>query len=249
MSAEVSAEVSASETGRGSGLRIEGIDVAYGRTHILFDVSVEVPRGSLVCVMGRNGAGKTTLLNAIMGLLPLRGGRITFEGQDLAKLPAYGRARAGLGYVPQGHQVFPHLTVRENLLVVLERARVTDRSALDEALDVFPMVRRFVDRPAGLLSGGQAQQLAIARALVTRPKLLILDEPTEGIQPSIIAEIEDAIVALHRDRGMSILLVEQYVEFALRLGERYAVMEAGRIAQAGITADADPSAFSELLTV
>jgi urea transport system ATP-binding protein len=158
-------------------------------------------------------------------------------------------ARRGIGYVPQGHQVFPHLTAQENLQVVLERDRRGDPTAVDDALDVFPALRALLDRPAGLLSGGQAQQLAIARALVSRPKLLILDEPTEGIQPSIILEIEDAIARLHRETGVTILLVEQYVEFALRLAERYAVMEGGVIVGSGGTEGVDLAAFSDLLAV
>jgi urea transport system ATP-binding protein len=231
-------------------LEIKDLHVAYGRTEVLFGVSLHVPDGSLVCLMGRNGVGKTTLLNALMGLLPVKSGSVLLDGKELGSMPAYQRARAGIGYVPQGHQVFPHLSARENLDVVLERKSSTrDTSALDEALDVFPALRKLLDRPAGLLSGGQAQQLAIARALVTRPRLLVLDEPTEGIQPSIILEIEDAIAELHRSTGMSILLVEQYVEFALRLAERYAVMEGGEIVHEGEANDADLANFAELLTV
>jgi urea transport system ATP-binding protein len=228
-------------------IEIDDVHVAYGRTEVLFGVSLDVPAGNLVCLMGRNGVGKTTLLNAVMGLLPLRSGSVHADGRDLTGLAPHQRARAGIGYVPQGHQVFPHLSVRENLQVVDDRRR--GPSAVADALDVFPALTTLLDRPAGLLSGGQAQQLAIARALVTKPRLLILDEPTEGIQPSIIAEIEDAISSLHRTTGLAILLVEQYVEFALRLAERYAVMEGGRIHHAGLTAEAAPSEFAELLTV
>jgi urea transport system ATP-binding protein len=230
-------------------LEIDDVHVAYGRTEVVYGVSLEVPDGSLVCLMGRNGVGKTTLLNAVMGLLPVRSGAVRLDGRDLAGLAPYERARAGIGYVPQGHQVFPHLTVHENLRVVHERSRTGDATAIDDALDVFPALRGLLDRPAGLLSGGQAQQLAIARALVPRPGLLVLDEPTEGIQPSIILEIEDAITALHRGSGTSILLVEQYVEFALRLAERYAVMEGGLVTHAGDTDSADIGDFAELLTV
>jgi urea transport system ATP-binding protein len=230
-------------------LEIEDVEVSYGHTKVLFGVDLDVPDGSLVCMMGRNGVGKTTLLNAVMGLLPVGRGRISVDGVDIRKLPPYERARMGLGYVPQGHQVFPHLTTRENLDVVAQRKGRVDSAVIDEVLDVFPALRGLLKRPAGLLSGGQAQQLAIARTLTTRPQLLILDEPTEGIQPSIIMEIEDAIVRLHESTGMAILLVEQYVEFALRLADSYAVMDGGRIVARGDATTADLSSFAELLGV
>jgi urea transport system ATP-binding protein len=230
-------------------LEIEGLHVAYGPTEVLFGVSLEVPDGSLTCLMGRNGVGKSTLLNAVAGVLPVRAGSVRLDDAVINRMGAPRRARAGIGYVPQGHQVFPHLTVEENLLVVWERDRRRDRSAIDDALDVFPALRNLYGRPAGLLSGGQAQQLAIARALVSRPRLLVLDEPTEGIQPSIIMEIEDCIARLHRELGLTILLIEQYVEFALRLADRYAVMDGGVITQEGATASVELSSFAELLAV
>ena len=231
-------------------LEIRDLSVAYGRTEVLFGVSLDVPEGALVCLMGRNGVGKTTLLNAAMGVLPCRAGAVLVDGEDVTGWPAHRRARLGIGYAPQGHQVFPHMTTGENLRVVHERLGAGgDASAVDEALDVFPALRSLLDRPAGLLSGGQAKQLAIARALVTRPRILLLDEPTEGIQPSIILEIEDAIANLHRQTGISILLVEQYVEFALRLAERYAVMDSGVIVRAGDTASAERSTFADLVAV
>jgi urea transport system ATP-binding protein len=201
-------------------LEVKDLEVAYGRTQVLFGVSIEVPDNNLVCLMGRNGVGKSTFLNALLGLLPARKGTITYNGNDITGQAAWKRADSGIGYVPQGHQVFGDLTVRENL-----------------------------HKPAGLLSGGQAQQLAIARALVTRPRLLVLDEPTEGIQPSIILEIEDTIIKLHKETGMAILLVEQYVEFALRIAERYAVMDHGVIVDSGDAAGADPARFEALLGV
>jgi urea transport system ATP-binding protein len=230
-------------------LAIDGLDVAYGRTQVVFGVSLDVPSGSLTCLMGRNGVGKTTLLNTVMGLLPARSGSIRLDGEDITKAITYKRARMGIGYVPQGHQVFPGLTVRENLHVVHERARGRDPGAIDDAVDLFPALSMMMGRPAGLLSGGQAQQLAIARALVTRPQLLVLDEPTEGIQPSIIMQIEDAIAQLHASGVMTILLVEQYVEFALRLAERYAVMDAGRIEHSGDVASADRGMFASLVSI
>jgi urea transport system ATP-binding protein len=230
-------------------LEVRDLEVAYGRAAVLFGVSLDVPANTLVCLMGRNGVGKTTLLNAVMGVLPVRAGAVLVDGEDVTGWPPHRRARAGIGYAPQGHAVFPHMTTRENLVVVAERAGAADHGAIDEALDVFPALRPLLDRSAGLLSGGQAKQLAIARALVTRPRLLLLDEPTEGIQPSIILEIEDAIAALHRETGIGILLVEQYVEFALRLAERYAVMDGGVIVRSGATADVDRSAFADLVAV
>lgn len=234
-------------------LEIEGLTVAHGRTTVLFGVDLVVPDGALVCVMGRNGVGKTTLLNAVAGLLPTRGGTIRIDGADLGRLSASARAAAGIGYVPQGHPVFPHLTARQNLEVVARAAARRGGGAagerVDEVLEIFPALRPLLGRPAGLLSGGQAQQLAIARALTSRPRLLVLDEPTEGIQPSIIMEIEDAIARLHATTAMTIVLVEQYVEFAMRLADQYAVMDGGRIVAAGSTATADAEALSGLLAV
>jgi urea transport system ATP-binding protein len=230
-------------------LDIEGVEVSYGRTRVLFGVDLTIPDGELVCLMGRNGVGKTTLLRAIMGLLPLERGTVAADGNDLGRTPPFQRALSGIGYVPQGHQVFPHLSTRQNLEVVAGRSGKFDPIVIDEVLTVFPALKGLLDRPAGLLSGGQAQQLAIATVLTTRPRLLILDEPTEGIQPSIIMEIEDVIAGLHQSTGMSILLVEQYVEFALRLADRYAVMEGGVIVAAGDTESADAASFTELLGV
>jgi urea transport system ATP-binding protein len=229
-------------------LEIDELSVSYGRTQVLFDVSFDIPDGALVCLMGRNGVGKTTLLNAVMGLLPATSGSVQADGVDLRKLAPYKRARLGIGYVPQGHQVFPHLTVRQNLEVVA-RSSGPGASAIDDAVGIFPALTALMARPAGLLSGGQAQQLAIARTLTTRPRLLILDEPTEGIQPSIIMEIEDSIARLHTTTGMTILLVEQYVEFAMRLADRYAVMEGGGIVASGPASDADLASFASLLGV
>jgi len=228
---------------------VDDLEVAYGRTTVVVGVSLQVPANRLVCLMGRNGVGKSTVLSAIMGLLPVRSGRVILDGHDITDLPPYERVRAGLAYVPQERLGFPHLTVHENLVAVLEATRHRDPAAVDDALDIFPRLKPLLSRPAGFLSGGQQQQLAIARALVTRPRLLLLDEPTEGIQPSIILEIEDTIEKLHADHGMSILLVEQYVEFALRLADSYVVLDAGAVAAAGPTATLEEERVRQLLSV
>lgn len=228
---------------------VEDLEISYGRTTVVFGVSFEVPTDGLVCLMGRNGVGKSTVLSAVMGLLPARSGRVILGGRDITGLPPYERVRAGLAYVPQERLGFPYLTVNENLVAVLEATRHRDRAAIDDALEVFPRLKPLLSRPAGFLSGGQQQQLAIARALVTRPRLLLLDEPTEGIQPSIILEIEDTIEKLHADHGMSILLVEQYVEFALRLADSYVVLDAGQVAAAGDTAGLEEKRVRQLLSV
>ena len=230
-------------------LKVTGLDVAYGRAQVLFGASVEVPKGALVCVMGRNGVGKTTLLNTVMGVLSPSKGKIEFLGEDVTKLPTYERVRRGMGYVPQGHETFPHLTVWENLLVTLEATKSRDKKVVDEALDVFPRIKPFLKRKAGFLSGGQQQQLAMARALVTRPKMLILDEPTEGIQPSIVQEIEDVIERLHKEMGLAILLVEQYLDFALRLADSFIVLDAGLVVHAGTNADLHEPDVVKLLAV
>jgi urea transport system ATP-binding protein len=197
-------------------------------------VSLDVRDGALLCVMGRNGVGKTTLLRAIMGTLRPGSGTIVWEGEEIVALAPYERVRRGIAYLPQGHQTFPALTVRENLQVVAE-ACGRPSGAIDEVLALFPRLGSMLSRPAGLLSGGQKQQLALARALITDPRLLILDEPTEGLQPSIIDEIEEFIARLHRERGLSILLAEQYVDFALRVADRYVVLDAGQVVARGDT--------------
>jgi urea transport system ATP-binding protein len=230
-------------------LTVKGLDVAYGRAQVLFGVDLDAPAGALVCVMGRNGVGKTTLLKAITGVLPARAGQIVFNGEDITKLKTHQRVRLGLGYVPQGHETFPQLTVWENLQVAVEAAGGADRGAVDEALDLFPALPALLRRRAGFLSGGQQQQLAIARALVTRPKMLLLDEPTEGIQPSIILEIEEAVERLHTQAGLAILLVEQYLDLALRLADRFVILDAGEVVRSGDREDLRDSSVHQLLSV
>jgi urea transport system ATP-binding protein len=230
-------------------LNVEALEVSYGPTQVLFGVSLAVQEGGLCCLMGRNGVGKTTLLQTIVGLQPARRGSVSLSGKAITKDAPYNRVKAGIAYVPQGREAFPYLTVYENLRVVAEASERSGADAIDEALERFPRLRKLLDRPAGFLSGGEAQQLAIARALVTKPRLLLLDEPTEGIQPSIILEIEDAIADLKMNTGMSILLVEQYVDFAMRLADTYAVMDVGRIVAAGDIATFERGRVQELLAV
>jgi urea transport system ATP-binding protein len=228
-------------------LRIEAVSAGYGETPIVRDVSLEVGPGQTFCLMGRNGVGKTTLLKSVLGLLRPLAGRVHFEGRDLTSASPEVRARAGIGYVPQGREIFPHLTVRENLQVGMLANPDRPRDALDRVLGHFPMLKGMLGRKGGVLSGGQQQQLAIARVLVRDPKLLILDEPTEGIQPSIISLIGKVLGAIKAEGRVAVLLVEQYLEFALRLADRYAVMEKGSIVMQGSAADLDKEAVKPYL--
>lgn len=212
-------------------LTLEQLSVSYGEGLVLRDVSLTVPSGGAVCLMGRNGVGKTTLLKSIMGLLRPRGGRVTFDGASLNAVPTDERARRGIGYVPQGREIFPDLSVLENLRIGLIARGQSQAAIPEEIFALFPALREMLHRKGGNLSGGQQQQLAIARALVTKPKLLLLDEPTEGIQPSVILEIENVI---NRVKGsVSILLVEQHLEFARGLADSYYIMEKGTIVASG----------------
>ncbi|MGA8256659.1 MAG: ATP-binding cassette domain-containing protein [Nocardioides sp.] len=209
-------------------LELRGVTAGYGRTKVLQDVTIDIPDGGAAAVMGHNGAGKTTLLRVAVGLLPVMRGQVLLDGEDVTKLRPSGRVRRGLGYVPQGQLSFPQMTTLENLQLV-----TTDRSAIDEVIDTFPALRDLLSRRAGLLSGGQRQQLAIARTLLTKPRMLILDEPTEGIQPNVVAEIEHVIIELTRRGDLAVLLVEQHVGFALRATQNYYVLESGRITSSG----------------
>ncbi len=214
-------------------LKVESIDLAYGAAKVLRSVSVEADVGQVSCVLGRNGVGKTSLLRAIVGHQPISAGRILLDGADISKLPSYERARRGVGYVPQGREIFPLLTVRENLETGFAPVARKERFIPDEIFELFPVLGEMMHRRGGDLSGGQQQQLAIGRALVTRPKLLVLDEPTEGIQPSVIKDIGRAIDYLRQKGDMAILLVEQYFDFARELADRFIVMERGEVVMAG----------------
>jgi urea transport system ATP-binding protein len=210
-------------------LELERLNQFYGDSHILWDISLKAGEGSCLCVLGRNGVGKTTLLKTIMGLLPARSGSIRFRGQDLARQPAPARARLGIGYVPQGREIFPLLTVEENLRVGL-RGRAKPPAMVFE---LFPVLKSMLHRRGGDLSGGQQQQLAIGRALACEPRLLILDEPTEGIQPNIVSEIGEIIRRLNRQAKISVLLVEQKLAFARRVADSFCLMDKGRVMACG----------------
>ena len=214
-------------------LKVESIDLHYGAAQALRRVSVTAEVGKITCVLGRNGVGKSSLLRAIVGHQPVSAGKVVLDGQDITRMRAYERARRGIAYVPQGREIFPLLTVRENLETGFARLPADKRQISGELFDLFPVLKSMLARRGGDLSGGQQQQLAIARALVMEPQLLVLDEPTEGIQPSIIKDIGRAITYL-RDQGrMAILLVEQYFDFARALADKYAVMERGEVVLAG----------------
>jgi urea transport system ATP-binding protein len=216
-------------------LAVRSLNQSYGGSHTLWDVNLTVPHGSRTCLMGRNGMGKTTLLKCIMGLLPISSGEIAFGGVDLVAEPAEQRARLGIGYVPQGREIFPQLTVEENLRVGLGVRKSGARDIPPKIFALFPVLRQMMRRRGGDLSGGQQQQLAIGRALVLEPSLLILDEPTEGIQPNIVHEIGDILLRLNQESGLTVLLVEQKLPFARRVASDYCILEKGRcVADGGI---------------
>ena len=230
-------------------LNVKSADVSYGASRALSEVSVAAEQGKVTCVLGRNGVGKTSLIRAIAGLQPVTSGNILFEGQDITRLNTADRARRGIALVPQGREIFSTLTVEENLKTGYACLSRTSRNVPDEIFDLFPILKSMLKRRGGDLSGGQQQQLAIARALVTRPRLLLLDEPTEGIQPSIIKDIE-RVIALLRDRGeMAIILVEQYFEFAKKLADHFVILNRGKIVLAGDKEGLQSDAVRAHLTV
>lgn len=230
-------------------LQIKGLNQFYGESHILWDIDVDIKKGDCVCLMGRNGVGKTTLLKSIMGLLEIKSGTIEFGGTDLSKKDASVRAKQGIGYVPQGREIFPQLTVEENLKIGLSSRRDKVNEIPDHIFDMFPVLKQMISRRGGDLSGGQQQQLAIGRALVLEPKLLILDEPTEGIQPNIIRDIGDVITSINQEHQITVLLVEQKLPFARRVGKHFIVMERGRCATTGSMDDLDDKIIGQYLTV
>ncbi len=230
-------------------LTLSGLNQFYGQSHTLWDLNIAIPAGQCTCVMGRNGVGKTTLMQCIMGLLPLRSGVMDYLGQDLARLPAERRAELGLGFVPQGRQIFPLLTVEENLRIGLPARRDGLRQVPDYIYELFPVLKQMLGRRGGDLSGGQQQQLAIGRALVIDPKLLILDEPTEGIQPNIVHEIGDIIRRLIGEFGLTVILVEQKLPFARRVADRFVILDRGRLVADGAMSDLGDDLVRQYLTV
>lgn len=229
-------------------LEIEGLSACYGESIIIPGLSLSVPDKEIVCLIGRNGVGKSTTLKSIMGLVKTPSGSIKFDSNEIMGLKTYERASLGIGYVPQGRDIFPQLTVQENLELGLQvnggRGKVGE-----EVFELFPIIKEFLHRKGGNLSGGQQQQLAIARALVSKPKLLILDEPTEGIQPSVIEDIATAIEKVNKQLGITVLIVEQYLDFVLGISDRYYVIDKGEICLSGLTKDADQALIQSKMSI
>jgi urea transport system ATP-binding protein len=230
-------------------LEVNTIDLHYGAAQALRGISLKAPPGTVTCVLGRNGVGKTSLLRALIGEHPVSRGSIVWEDKDITGLRPYERARRGIGYVPQGRDIFPLLTVEENLETGFAPLKRRDRSVPDTVFSLFPVLRSMLGRRGGDLSGGQQQQLAIGRALVMRPRLLLLDEPTEGIQPSIIKDIGRAITYLRGLGDMAIVLVEQYLDFAQELGDYFAVMDRGQVVYSATRAEMDEAALKRALAI
>ncbi len=229
-------------------LEFRDVHVGYGRSIVLHGVSAQVPQDGVAAVLGHNGAGKSTLLRAAVGLLRPRSGQIMFQGEDITRRLPHERVARGIAYVAQGQQSFQQLTTMENLQLVAD-GRKNGKQSIDDALGLFPALTGLLERRAGLLSGGQRQQLAIARALITEPKLILLDEPTEGIQPSVVSEIEATIMSLVSERGLSVLLVEQHVGFALAAAQHYYVLESGRVTSSGAGGEQARDAVRTALSV
>lgn len=230
-------------------LEVREIDTFYGASHVLHSLSLNMERGAIECILGRNGVGKTTLLRSVIGLTPPRRGAIIFKGSDITRMRVNQRARLGIGYVPQGREIFPDISVIDNLRLGLVARSDGMTRVPDEIFDFFPMLKLLVDRPGGLLSGGEQQQLAIARALCGNPELLLLDEPTEGIQPSVVEEIERILRRIHQEKKVTILLVEQKLDFAKNVAQQFTIMVKGRVAREADIRSLTDEVVREYLTI
>lgn len=230
-------------------LDMANVTVGYGQTPVLFDVSLSINEGDIVCLLGRNGVGKTTLLRSIIGLNPLTKGNIFFDTVDITRTPTYRRARRGISYIPQGREIIPYLSVLDNLKMGFSATGRKAKRIPSEIFDFFPMLHEHLNRQGGLLSGGQQQQLAIARGLMCEPKIMLLDEPTEGIQPSIVQEIEDTLKRINQEKGITIMVVEQKITFAKQLAQRFFIMEKGELVANGATTDLTDSLLQRYLAV
>ncbi|MDR0987592.1 MAG: urea ABC transporter ATP-binding subunit UrtE [Ruminococcus sp.] len=229
-------------------LEIKNLSAAYGESKVIADLSFKVPKDRIVCLIGRNGVGKSTTLKSIMGLVKTPSGQISYNGEDIIKLPAYERVKRGIGYVPQGRDIFPRMTVEENLELGLEAGGGKTRKIPDYIYELFPVLPLFAKRKGGDLSGGQQQQLAIARALVSKPSLLVLDEPTEGIQPSIIWDISKAIRRVNTELGITVLIVEQYLKFVMGISDYLYVLEKGEVILEGETDSLSQEKVQKMMT-
>ena len=229
-------------------LKVKNVNQYYSGSHILRDVSFEVPQGTLTVLMGRNGVGKTTMVKSLMGLVPIRSGNIEFNGELIQSLAPYERVSKGIAYVPQGREIFPRLTVEENLLIGAASLKAP-KKVPDYIFDIFPVLKEMSSRNGGDLSGGQQQQLAIGRALMSQPKMIILDEPTEGIQPNIIQQIGTTLVKLVKEQGITILLIEQYLDFIKEVADKYGVMSRGEIVAQGDGANIVSDGVANLVSV
>lgn len=230
-------------------LELSNVTAGYGPTPVLFDISMSINKGDLACLLGRNGVGKTTLLRSIIGLNSLTKGSIIFDADDISKTPTFKRAKYGIAYIPQGREIIPYLSVLENLKLGFAASGQKSKKIPDEIFDFFPMLKEHLSRQGGLLSGGQQQQLAIARGLMCNPKLMLLDEPTEGIQPSIVQEIEDTLKRINKEKGITVLVVEQKIDFARQLAQKFFMMEKGAMVAQGKTEELTDSLVNQYLAV
>ncbi|KAM3097515.1 urea ABC transporter ATP-binding subunit UrtE [Phormidesmis sp. 146-35] len=230
-------------------LELADVTVSYDQTPVLFGVNMTVEQGEIACILGRNGVGKTTLLRSVIGLNKVLSGSIVFDADEITKVSTFKRARYGISYIPQGREIIPYLSVLDNLKLGMSAAKKKLRKIPDEIFEFFPMLKQHLNRQGGLLSGGQQQQLAIARGLMSNPKIMLLDEPTEGIQPSIVQEIEETLKRINHEKGITVVVVEQKIDFARQLAQKFFIMEKGAIVAKGETSQLTDALVHQYLTV